>query len=73
MKIKTDSEGYLRDEESNALINTDANAFALYKQRRELKKINNSLESEITYLKGEMSEMKQMLALLIKQNNKETQ
>lgn len=50
---------YVRDKESNALINTNINAFKLYKQQR---------ESRLTVeeLKNEVEELKEMVRQLLK-------
>ena len=50
---------YVLDKESNALINTNINAFKLYKQQR---------ESRLTVeeLKNEVEELKEMVRQLLK-------
>lgn len=73
MRIKTEAENFYRDDNSNALINTDVNAYAIYKQRRELKNFNSSMEKEMCELKAELEEMKRLLLSMNQQKNKETE
>lgn len=73
MRIKTEAENFYRDDDSNALINTDVNAYAIYKQRRELKSFNSSMEKEMSELKAELEEMKRLLFSMNQQKNKETE
>ena len=69
--IKTENDGYLRDDSNHALINTNVNAYKHYVHQRESQKKVRSLESEVDSLKEDISDIKQMLSILIKQNNKE--
>ena len=63
-------ENLIRDTSSHAIINTDDNEYKAFKARREaeLKKRRQfeDQSKEIEYIKSEMAEIKQMLAILIK-------
>jgi len=71
MMKKTEREGFLRDENNHALINTNVSAYKQYINQRESQNKVRSLESEVDSLKDDISDIKQMLSILIKQNNKE--
>lgn len=68
---KTEREGFLRDDNNHALINTNVSAYKQYINQRESQNKVRSLESEVDSLKDDISDIKQMLSILIKQNNKE--
>jgi hypothetical protein len=70
MMRKTESEGFLRDDNNHALINTNVNAYKQYINQRESQNKVRSLESEVDSLKDDISDIKRMLSILIKQNNK---
>ncbi len=69
--IKTEKDDFLRDKTNHALINTNVNAYKQYINQRESQNKVRSLESEVVSLKEDISDIKQMLSILIKQNNKE--
>ena len=69
--IKTDKENYSRDETNHALINTNVNAYKQYLEQRESQKKVMDIEGEVTSLKKDVTDIKEMLMILIKQNNKE--
>jgi|LauGreDrversion2_5_1035112.scaffolds.fasta_scaffold16501_2 hypothetical protein len=71
MMKKTEREGFLRDDNNHALINTNVSAYKQYINQRESQNKVRSLESEVDSLKDDISDIKQMLSILIKQNNKE--
>ncbi len=62
LKVK-DQDHLYRDVNSGAIINTDNSAFEKYK-RSKLKFQN--MEHELNYLKGEISEIKDLLKQLVK-------
>ena len=62
LKVK-DQDHLYRDVDSGAIINTDNSAFEKYK-RSKLKFQN--MEHELNYLKGEISEIKDLLKQLVK-------
>lgn len=61
LKIK-DHEELLRDTESQAVINTDMSSLELYRARRERER---NKDSEISSLKQEINEIKDILKLLV--------
>ena len=69
--IKTETDGYLRDDSNHALINTNVNAYKQYVSQRESQNKVRSLESEVDSLKSDITDIKEMLSILIKQTNKE--
>jgi hypothetical protein len=56
----------IKDEFSKAVINTDRDAYTLYKRRRTLMQVKNN---EIQELKTEMSELKVMMAQILEKHN----
>lgn len=71
MMMKTEKDGYLRDDSNHALINTNVSAYKQYVSQRESQNKVSSLESEVDSLKSDITDIKEMLSILIKQNNKE--
>lgn len=69
--IKTENPDYVRDNTSHALINTNAIAYKQYVQSRQSQKKVVDIENEVYNLKKDVSDIKDMLMILIKQNNKE--
>lgn len=63
--IKTNNPDFWRDESSNSLINTNVNAYKLYKQQRQ----SNNREAEVTKLKEEVSELKMLVKKLLEEKN----
>ena len=66
-------EGYtslIREKNSNAIINTDQNAYTIYMQRvKEARKSNDELKyavREINSIKTELKEIKELLGKLVK-------
>ena len=68
---KTEKEDFLRDTTNQALINTNVNAYKQYVQQRESQKKVIDIEGEVTSLKKDVTDIKEMLMILIKQNSKE--
>jgi hypothetical protein len=69
--IKTEKEDFHRNCENHALINTNVSAYARYvENRKSLKKVSN-VEGEITSLKRDVQDIKELLGVLIKQISKE--
>lgn len=66
-KVQTDHENYVRDLNSNAVLNVDVVSYNAYKKQRD-----NMLKSrdEINMLKNEMIEIKSMLMSLMTSINK---
>lgn len=69
--IKTDKEDFLRDTANHALINTNVSAYKQYVQQRESQKKVMNIEGEVNSLKKDVTDIKEMLMILIKQNSKE--
>lgn len=69
--VKTEKEDFLRDQSNHALINTNVNAYKQYVQQRESQKKVMDIESEVNSLKKDVTDIKEMLMILIKQNSKE--
>jgi len=69
--VKTEKEDFFRDSGNHALINTNVSAYKQYLQSRESQKKVGSIESEVDSLKKDVQDIKEMLMVLIKQNNKE--
>ena len=69
--IKTEKEDFLRDHINSALINTNVSAYNQYVQQRESQKKVVGIEQEVDTLKRDVSDIKEMLMILIKQTNKE--
>ena len=63
--IKTNNPDFWRDESSNALINTNVNAYKLYKQQRQ----NASKNVELDRLKDEVAELKLLVKKLLEEKN----
>lgn len=62
-----ENEDLIRDVASNAVLNKDNDSLAKYKARREKEK---QLRSEVDQLKEDISEIKNLLYKLVKENNK---
>jgi len=69
--LKTDDDNYIRDPESGALINNSAASYRMYKQQRESLTTVATLSKDVDSLKNDISDIKSMLSVLIKQNSKE--
>jgi|TARA_R110002074_G_scaffold77367_2_gene175560 hypothetical protein len=68
-RVATDSKNLIRDTNSQAVINTDRTAFKMYKARREHDKKADDLVQDVTDLKQDMHEIKDMLKSLIRGTN----
>ena len=64
LKVK-DQDHLYRDVNTGAIINTDRSSFAKYKASRNKQR---SMEHELDYVKGELSELKPLLKQLIESN-----
>ena len=67
--IRTDDPNFARDEGTNALINTNVNAFKLYKQQRDNMAAQSQSEQEISDLKLRLLEMDALIKNLIREKN----
>ncbi len=60
--VKTQNSDFYRDEDTNALINTNASAFKLYKQQR-------ADRSRVSEMQQEIDELKSLVKQLIEEKN----
>lgn len=67
--IQTNDANFVRDPTNNAVINTNVTAYTLYKQQRDSVRTIDSMGQEMDHLKSELSEIKQLLGQLIKNDN----
>lgn len=65
MHIKTNDPDFVRDDSSTALINTNVNAYKLYKLNRINKSQLTMHKEEITSLKNQINELTQLVNKLI--------
>lgn len=70
--IKTENPDYIRDDGNHALINTNVNAYKQYVQQRQAQRRVIDMEEDIGNLKKDVSDIKEMLMIIIKQNSKES-
>ena len=68
-RVATEEKNLVRDTNSQAVINTDRTAFKMYKAKREHDKKANDLQKEVTDLKQDMQEIKNMLHNIIRGTN----
>jgi hypothetical protein len=68
--IKTDAEGYVKDASSGAILSVDNTKLNAYKKQKQF--INNSIKNNerIERVERDLSDIKQMLQLLLRENNK---
>ena len=67
MRKKVEGHNHLvKDEFSKAVINTDTDAYTLYKKRRTLMQVKNN---EIQELKSEVTELKMMMTQVLEKCN----
>jgi len=62
---KTEHPGFLRDSYSQAIINTDNESFKIYKQIREERLKTQALTLDVSDLKHDIGEIKDMLRALL--------
>tara|TARA_Y100000034_G_scaffold116869_1_gene155733 strand:+ start:1872 stop:2084 length:213 start_codon:yes stop_codon:yes gene_type:complete len=60
-----DKPNLIRDAESGAILNTDINAFNLYKKEKELKEQIISNTNELNNIKNDLCDIKNMLKELL--------
>ena len=63
--IPTDDANFVKDTSTNAVINTNVAAFKAYKLQRETIKSAEQMSKEITELKSEFGEIKNLLTQLL--------
>jgi hypothetical protein len=69
MLVKTQVPDFSRDETTGALVNTNANAYRLYKQQRQNQQTVESLNGELTSVKSELNELKALIKTLLEEKN----
>ena len=62
--VQTEKNAYARDTSTMAIINTDRQAFALYKAARKKGSAVEELSAEVQLVKNDMQEIKNMLTQL---------
>jgi hypothetical protein len=67
--VKTEDSDFLRDQSNYALINSNINAYNLYKQQRKQQYDFSNVQQEIDMLKTDISDIKNMLGILIQREN----
>jgi hypothetical protein len=67
--IKTEDASFVRDPSSNALINSNVDAYKMYIQQRKQQKDKSDLQGQIDNLKSDLGDIKQMLSVLIQREN----
>lgn len=72
MIVKTEDTNYNRDERNFALINSNAEAYQMYRRQRAQFMENNGLQRQIDDLKSDMTDIKSMLKVLIQRENNGT-
>lgn len=60
--VKTQNSDFYRDEDTNALINTNASAFKLYKQQR-------ADRNKVANMQQEIDELKMLVKKLLEEKN----
>tara|TARA_B100000131_G_scaffold257296_1_gene252265 strand:- start:370 stop:624 length:255 start_codon:yes stop_codon:yes gene_type:complete len=75
--VKTDNPSYVRDTNSNAVINSDMQALMRHRERVKQLKANqskidsiNNVKEDIDSLRDEMSEIKELLKLALEAKDK---
>ena len=63
--IKTNAENFYRDESSTALVNTDSSSLKAYKKQRDNALKAADLFKQVDEIKGEMSDIKNLLKELL--------
>lgn len=65
MLIKTNDANYVKDTDSNAVINTNVLAYKMYKQNRNQSLTLNQVTDDLNSLKKELDETKKLLGQLL--------
>jgi len=69
MLVKTNDPDFLRDESSQALINTNINAFNQYKLARAGRESVMNQEKRIKSLENDISQLKELINNIVSKNN----
>lgn len=68
--VKTDADGFVRDDSSKAVLNTDIMAFTAYKQRRAALSESQQMKKDVDSLKTDMQEIKSLLERILREQSK---
>jgi hypothetical protein len=69
MLVKTNDPDFLRDESSQALINTNINAFNQYKLARAGRQSAMNQEKRIKLLENDIAQLKELINNIVSKNN----
>ena len=69
MLVNTQLPDFSRDATTGALVNTNVNAYRLYKQQRQNQQTVESLNGELTSVKSELNELKALIKTLLEEKN----
>lgn len=72
MIVKTEASDFNRDDSNFALINSNVEAYKLYRSQRAQQTEHANLQRQIDTLKSDMSDIKSMLKVLIQRENNVT-
>lgn len=59
--LKTEYPDFYKDEVNGGVINTNVNAYKLYKQQRDNERKNRDLNKEVADLKNELQQLKKLI------------
>lgn len=65
MKVKTTADNIVRDTSNHALLNTDKQAYLMYKRQRKDEMSVHALQNEVGQLKDDIADIKNMLQQLL--------
>ena len=72
MIVKTEDSDFNRDDSNFALINSNVEAYRLYRNQRAQQNEHANLQRQINTLKDDMNDIKSMLKVLIQRENNGT-
>lgn len=67
--IRTNDPDFVKDDESGSVINTNINAYKLYKKNRNSQHQVDTLTNKVSFLEQELQEMKFLINKLVKGNH----
>jgi hypothetical protein len=72
MIVKTEDSDFNRDDSNFALINSNVEAYRMYRNQRAQQNEHANLQRQINTLKDDMADIKSMLKVLIQRENNVT-
>lgn len=69
MLVKTQVPDYSRDDTTGALVNTNVNAYRIYKQQRQNQSTVDSLNEKLSSVESEVQELKTFIKKLLEDKN----